>query len=227
MKNNKLIQIKLIKQTCVKYIDYLQILGNRYLIAYFGFSICVSSVTLCLWNSTKNIKNKAHIRTQEIIQRQETVQKLKENDTLCQKKLKSIGVHSNPTWIVCPSTTFSKLLTDIKNENRVTEVKYSLQKTGVVEKNAELFSLSLTMTLKSMRDQHIINFLAQLIERIPGVVLFERITIKRESEILSQAEFNKLLKCHDQIKQRLMPCFMSNVQCRIIMYSDMVSEFIS
>lgn len=192
-----------------------------------AFIIVIISIT-SLW-ITNYLKDKAQLQTLTTLQQQSLLKKIKDDDKVFYAKLKSLGI-SEQTLLHEFSTrtvSLSKSMKYLRNFFHFVGFQYQLQEEKKQNFAPHLSHFNFSVSLKSMREQNIIEFLKQLIHLVPGIIIFEKIEIRRLNKILSQFEFRQFIKECKKNKKEIPPNFSAFVTCHIVLPSDFSKTFVN
>jgi hypothetical protein len=189
----------------------------------FGVGSSVVSVaTIFLWSFSAHAEQHSKSRMLMRLRQQSLMKQLKINDADYDQKLKTLGI-LDPLQTLS-AASLNKLFRKLQIDNHLADFHYSITHSGILA--PDLFSVALTLDMKSNRDRNILGFLQQFAACVPGIVDFKHFQIEREGKILSHSEFAELLKGRGK-KKKIPPAFSGKVQCNVVVTKESARQFSS
>jgi hypothetical protein len=191
----------------------------------FGIGSSVASVAIILFMALSvRARDTSQSRMRMQLRQQNVMSQLRTNGAEYDQNLKSLGISDLSAWETFSAASLNKLFRKLQIDHHLADCRYSITHSGALP--PDLFSITLTLDMKSNRDRNIIGFLQQFATCVPGIVVFERVQIEREGKILSHDEFVQLLKGKGKNK-KIPPAFSAKVQCKLVVPMDLAKQFSS
>ncbi|MDR1598194.1 MAG: hypothetical protein LBR89_04690 [Holosporales bacterium] len=218
-----ILQWRLLRRRFVRAKIWWHVLRNRHVFVCGGAAIALTWGGVSLWVVSEGIKTEAQDRTIMLMRQHKVMQGKRDNDNEYEQKLRDLGITDLSIWEQVTSVSFTRVLRRLERECHVMRTKCSLQLAEQDRRMDELALLKLDIDMKAARDKNVTEFLAGLVEQVPGVVVFDSININRNGAILSRAEFDNLRKSKQKGKAK--PAFSAQVSCRVAIPKKMAADF--
>jgi hypothetical protein len=200
------------------------VLKSRHVVVYGAEAVVITFASVACWVWTDCMVDASRDRTIMLIRQHKVRQGSCATDEDYKAKLDELGITDPLMWEKLTSISLARVLRRLELDHHVMRTQYALQPIDMTaHKGAGLSAFTMSLGMKSARDKNIVNFLQQLADHIPGIIVFEAVNIKREGDILSHAEFEKLRKARN--KRKVLPSFSAEVKCSITVPSQIVANF--
>ncbi|MDR3285175.1 MAG: hypothetical protein LBS83_00645 [Holosporales bacterium] len=120
--------------------------------------------------------------------------------------------------------TLKSLVATLEKKCNLIDVKTNIQKKFKITDFQLLSCLKIRIKMKSENDKNILEFAKNFEKKIPGIVVFENIEIKRIGKILTREDFKKTSEKFKEKDKKFLK-FKASIQCDIIIPTKQIDNF--